>query len=41
VELDADVPDVRIDRIVDGVPVTACVAPCGRVLPSDGVYVIS
>jgi hypothetical protein len=40
VQLHTDAPDVRIDRIVDGVAVPACVAPCGRVLPRDGVYVI-
>jgi hypothetical protein len=40
VELHADSPVVRLDRIVDGVAVPACFAPCRLALPRDGVYVI-
>lgn len=39
--LRADAPGVHIDRFVDGAAVPICVAPCNRVLPRDGVYVIS
>jgi hypothetical protein len=41
VELRADAPGVRIDRYVDdGARVAVCSAPCRRVLPRDGLYVI-
>jgi hypothetical protein len=40
IELRANAPAVRIDRLVDGVAVPACVAPCVCVLPRDGTYVI-
>jgi hypothetical protein len=41
VELRADAPGVWIDRYVgDGARVTVCSAPCRRVLPRDGLYVI-
>jgi hypothetical protein len=40
VELRADAPNVRIDRVVNGMQVAVCVAPCRRVLPRNNVYVI-
>ena len=42
VELRADAPGVRIDRYVgdDSARIAVCSAPCRRVLPRDGRYVI-
>jgi hypothetical protein len=41
VELRVDAPGVRIDRYEsDGERVAVCSAPCQRVLPRDGLYVI-
>ena len=40
VDLEADNPNVRIDRIVGNLTVPVCSAPCRRPLPRDGIYVI-
>lgn len=40
VDLKADNPNVRIDRMVGNSAVPVCLAPCRRPLPRDGVYVI-
>jgi hypothetical protein len=40
VEVRTTTPNVRIDRIVDGVAVPVCFAPCNRMLPRAGLYVI-
>jgi hypothetical protein len=40
VDLKADNPNVRIDRLVGNLTVPVCLAPCRRPLPRDGIYVI-
>jgi len=40
VDLEADNPNVRIDRMVGNLSVPVCLAPCRRPLPRDGIYVI-
>jgi hypothetical protein len=40
VDLKADNPNVRIDRLVGNLTVPVCSAPCRRPLPRDGIYVI-
>ena len=42
VELRTSTPAVRIDRVLsEGITIPVCVAPCKRVLPRDGVYIIT
>jgi hypothetical protein len=40
VDLRADDPHVRIDRLVGSLTTPICTAPCRRLLPRDGIYVI-
>jgi hypothetical protein len=40
VDLRADNPRVRIDRVIDGEAIAVCAAPCSRVLDRSGVYII-
>ena len=40
VDLEADNPNVRLDRTVGNLTVPVCLAPCRRPLPRDGIYVI-
>ena len=40
VELEADNPNTRIDRVVEGVTIPVCLAPCRRVLDRNNIYVI-
>jgi hypothetical protein len=40
VELRADAPNVRIERVMGSVHVPVCYAPCRMVLPRDNVYVV-
>lgn len=40
VELEADNPNTRLDRVVEGAAIPVCLAPCRRVLDRNNVYVI-
>jgi hypothetical protein len=40
VDLKADNPNVRLDRMAGNFTVPVCLAPCRRPLPRDGIYVI-
>jgi hypothetical protein len=40
VDLQANNPNVRLDRMVGNLTVPVCLAPCRRSLPRDGIYVI-